>query len=238
MELQIQKIKETFKDLRFEEEPHLYYVGDKKLKLSVSGVIKKLVNEADFESIAKHKDVVNDLPQGTTAKLWNLKKEAACAIGNRAHFFGEVYAFNKSISPDSGYEKAIVKFWKSLPDHIIPVFTELEMYHLNLMFGGTADIILYNTKTKKFIIGDYKTNEDIFKNFMGKTLLAPFDSLLDMPYSKYEVQFSLYQILLEQAGVEVENRVLVWVKPDSTFKAYFTKDYTAPLKEYLKTVVI
>ena len=107
------------------------------------------------------------------------------------------------------------------------------MYHLNYMFGGTADIILYNTLTKKFIIGDYKTNEDLSKTFMGKTLLPPFEFLLENDLNKYQIQFSIYQILFEQTGFEVEKRVLIWLRPDGTYEKYFTEDYTQLIKNYL-----
>ena len=59
------------------------------------------------------------------------------------------------------------------------------------MFGGTADIILYNTKTNKYIIADYKTNEDLFKNFKGKKLNGVFSKHLENGYNKYQIQFSL-----------------------------------------------
>ena len=58
-----------------------------------------------------------------------------------------------------------MKFWRDLPTYIIPVFTELQMYHLKKMYAGTADIILFNTKTEKYIIADYKTTKDLFKKF-------------------------------------------------------------------------
>jgi hypothetical protein len=115
------------------------------------------------------------------------------------------------------------------------VFSELQMYHKDYMFGGTADIILYNKNTKKYIIADYKTNEDLFKNFKSKKLKGVFSNLLESGYNKYQVQFSLYQILLEQAGVEVEKRCLVHLLPNGEFVQYFTDDYTEVVKQDIKT---
>ena len=96
--------------------------------------------------------------------------------------------------------------------------------------AGTADIILYNTKTNKFIIADYKTNIDLFKNYKGKKMLIPFQDKLDMPFSKYELQLSFYQNLFEQCGYEVEDRKIIWLREDGTFEVYKTEDLTEKLK--------
>jgi hypothetical protein len=234
MQDKIKEVEEFFKSVSFVEKSHTYFVEGKKLFTSVSGVIKDFVEDVDFTEIAKHIDRRDNLKEGITKKLWDLKSEASCALGNRVHFFGEVYTFNKSISPNNKYEDAVVAFWKSLPAHIVPVFTELQMYHIKKMFGGTADIILYNTETEKFIIADYKTNEDLFKCFKQKKLKGIFKDLLETSFNKYQIQFSLYQILFEQSGFEVERRLLVWLKPNGEHEMYDTEDYTEILKVYLE----
>ncbi len=228
------EIIEFFKSVKFTEDGHKYHVDGSELGLSVSGLVKKFVKFTDFPAIARRTDAKFNYPEGSTQKLWDLKKDAACAKGNRAHFFGEMYAFHRTVKPNGGLEEAIVKFWKSLPKHIVPVFTELEMYHKRKMFGGTADIILYNTRTEKFIIADYKTNEELFNNFAGKKLIGAFKFLREDNFNKYQIQFSSYQVLLEQVpGIEVERRVLVWLKPDGTFKRLDCADYTNEVRNYL-----
>ena len=52
------------------------------------------------------------------------------------------------------------------------------MYHKKYKFAGTCDTLLYNTHTGKYILTDYKTNEDLFKNFAGERLLHCFSDLL------------------------------------------------------------
>jgi hypothetical protein len=92
---------------------------------------------------------------------------------------------------------------------------------------------LYNTLTGKFILADYKTNRDLFKNFASKKLLYPFNFLLDNPYNKYQLQLSSYQILFELVGYEVESRRIIWIKPDGNYEMFKTVDYTERLKQYL-----
>lgn len=222
-----------FNDLSFEETEHKYHVNGNLIKLSVSGVIKKFVKYVDFSKKATEKDLRLNLPIGTTAKQWENNKQRACKLGSNVHLFGELYPFNKHLEPRNEYEKAIVKFWNDLPSNIVPVVMELQMYHKEYMFAGTADILLYNKDTDSFIIGDYKTNKDLFKNFKGKTLLYPFNDMLDSPYSKYELQLSFYQILFKQLGFKVSSRKLIWLKPSSEYVIYNTEDYTKKLKDYL-----
>ena len=232
--MNIDKIVNFFKVLDFNEEEHVYSVKGKPLKYSVSGLIKNFYREADFDKIALAIDNRDSLSPGTTSILWDLNSKVSLALGTRAHFFGEIYAFNKSVKPLNGYEEAIVKFWKDLPSHIVPVTMELQMYHKDYMFAGTGDILLYNKNTGKYIIGDYKTNKDLFKNHKKQKMVGIFNELLDMPFNHYQLQLSFYQILFEQLGLEVESRKIIWVKPDGNYEMYDTKDYTAELNDYLK----
>ena len=147
--------------------------------------------------------------------------------------FGEHYVYNRNMKPSCPQEEAIVKFWNDVPDHIVPCKMELQMYHKYFMFAGTCDILLYDTKNKTFILGDYKTNEDLFKNFKQKRLLYPFNNLLDSPFNKYQLQLSFYQILFEQIGLRISSRKLIWLSKDGTYKMYDTEDYTLPLLSYL-----
>ena len=101
------------------------------------------------------------------------------------------------------------------------------MYHKEELYAGTADGTLYNTITGKYILIDYKTNIDIFKNYKGQTMLAPFEHLLDSPFNKYQIQLSYYQILLEQiSGIEVSSRKLVWLRPTGEYELYDTENFT------------
>lgn len=239
MDFNKEKIFEFFKDLEFDEPSHVYSWKGSKVSVSVSGLIKKFEKPVDFIAISEKVAA----KEGTTAeavrKRWEHKKNKACRKGTEVHLFGELYPFNqKNMTPTNGYEEAIVKFWQGLPDFIVPVMMELQMYHKDFGYAGTADIILYDKRNNTFIIADYKTNEDLFKNFRGKTLKAPFDHLLHNSYNKYQLQLSFYQILFEQMGLQVSQRRLVWLRPSGEFTMYSCKDYTKELKECLENELV
>ena len=235
MEKLKQQILSYYKDITFDEKNHKYFANGKKIKISVSGITHKFVENFDTKGISQKVAINRGISQSEVLKEWEHAKTIACDLGNNTHLFGEIYCFDRSKKPKSKFEEAIVKFWNDLPEHIIPVFVELKMYHKRFLFAGTADIILYNTITKKFIIADYKTNKALFKNYKGKRMLYPFNFLLDTNYNKYQLQLSLYQILLEQIlGIEVEARVIVWLRPTGDYEMYKTTDYTKELLNYLE----
>lgn len=216
-------IKVKFEQLNFQEEAHTYNVEDIKLQ-SVSHFIKDYAQ--DFNAINAAIGVAKKTGKtvGEVLQEWEDMKNEACDLGTATHLFGEYFIETGDANPSNGYEEAIVKFWCELPDNYIPVTLELQMYCMKKGIAGTADIILYNKDTKKFVIADYKTNKDLFKNFKGKKLKPPFEDLYDSPIGKYTIQLSMYQLLFELTGYEVESRFLIWLKPDGTYTLHDTPD--------------
>ena len=227
-----------FKGLEFKEDTHKYSFDSKPIKISVSGLIKNFYEEFDSYTVSLRIAERDGLNQKDILKDWENTGKVASKRGNKAHTFGENYPFNKTLKPSDKLEEAIVKFWNDLPEYIVPVIMELKMFHKEFMFAGTADILLYNTITKTFIIGDYKTNKDLFKNFQNKKMLGVFNNLLDNPFNHYQLQLSFYQILFEQSGFKVSLRKLIWLLDDGTYKMYNMDDYTQQLKEQLKIISI
>lgn len=232
MENTITDIKDYFKDLVFNEEKHIYTVEGRQLP-SVSKLIEKFTIKFDEHTVSLEVSERTGATQAEILAEWEATRIEACDRGHRVHLFGELYPFNRSLKPTCKQEEAVVKFWDSLPEHIVPVFVEIRMYHKILGFAGTSDILLYDKIRETFIIADYKTNKDLFKNFKKKTLLYPFNHLLDSPFNKYQIQLSLYQILFEQTGHKVSSRKIIWLLKTGDFLLYDTDDLTKPLTKYL-----
>lgn len=226
----LKKITEPFNDLTFEEKKHRYFVKEEPIKTSVSGLISEFYEHFNAEAVAPYSARKLGITTEEVLKQWADINQESRDRGHRVHNFGELYQFNRNLKPSCPQEEALVSFWQSVPEHIIPVAAELRMYHFKYLFAGTADIILFDTKTQTYIIADYKTNKDLFKNFKGKTMLAPFENLLDCPLNHYVVQLSYYQILLEQIGIKVSKRIIIWLGLDGKFSTIQTDDVTDILK--------
>lgn len=234
---QREEIEQFFSGLLFNEEYHKYSIDNKILDISVSGLLNKIKRDFEKQSISKAIAIRDNRDQEEILKSWKEKADNACSEGTKTHKFAEIYGFSKKLKPSSGFEKAIVKLWSELPKHIIPVLPELQMYHKKYLFGGTLDLLLYDTIQEGYIIGDYKTNKDLFKNYRGQTLKDEFSFLLQNSFNIYQLQLSLYQILLEQlSDIRVIKRKIIWVKNDGSYELLDTKDYTNELKEFLKRI--
>lgn len=227
---QITKIKEAFNNLTFEEEKHKYFIDSQPVNKSVSGLISDFYEHFNAEQIAPYSAAKLGVTTEQVLLHWATINQEAINRGHRVHAFGEVYPFNRSLKPSCPQEEAIVKFWQDVPEHILPLAAELRMYHFKHLFAGTADLILFDTKTQTYIIADYKTNKDLFKNYQGKTMIGPFSHLLDTPLNHYVIQLSYYQILLEQVGVKVSRRMIIWLNIDGTYQIFDTEDVTDILK--------
>lgn len=225
------RIEYYFKDLRFKESTHTYKVDGKVLP-SVSGLIKNFVKPFPKDAAGKSAKRLG-LTETQVKSNWKAISDEACDRGNRVHLFGENYCFNRSLTPSCKQEEAVKKFWDELPEHIVPLKTEMQMYHKEFNYAGTADILLYDKASNSVIIADYKTNKDLFKNYKNKPMLSPFEDLLDCPFNKYQLQFSFYQILLEQTGLRVSGRKLIWLQKNGEYILYDTNDLTNTLRNQL-----
>lgn len=224
----------TFQDLSFVEKTHQYFLNDRALKYSVSGIIKKYSNPFNTDAIAPYSAKKAGVTVHEIKRRWKYERDKSVMIGNAAHLFGEDYMFDRSLTPQTGFDAAIVKFWKELPEFIIPVFPELRAYHKRKFYAGTMDILLFNTLNNTFMIGDYKTNKDLFKNHNEQMLRGKFSDLLDMPLSKYKIQLNYYQQLVEQVpGVKISKRKIIWLKADGNYELYECPDYSDRLNRKL-----
>lgn len=225
-----QDIKDFFVGLTFEEKSHRYSVGGILIEKSVSTLIKKFYIPFNDEEKSKAMSERDGTLQQDLLDKWRAHRDERINIGKQTHLFGELYAFNRNLRPQSKYDLGIMKFWNELPDYIIPIVVELPMYHKEKMYAGTPDAILLNTLTGKLVLIDYKSNVDIFKNFAGQKMIGCFSNLLDCPYNKYQVQLSYYKILLEQTGYEVSTTKIIWITDNGSYRIYDTEDLTQYIK--------
>ena len=210
---------------------------------SVSNLVKSFIPVVDWNTVAYTVAPLRGTTGQKIIKDWKYEKDISIIRGNLTHKFGELLG-KHALPPRTTQEKAIVNFWKYLDkNRYIRVAKEVRMYHKKLFFSGTCDFVLYDTWEHKFIIGDYKTNKDIFKQYGTKKMLFPFDLFLDRPFEHYEVQLSLYDILLSQLGIQVAERWIVWLLDDEkckekklpvgSYKLYKAQDHKSTLLGWL-----
>ena len=89
-----------------------------------------------------------------------------------------------------------------------------------LRYAGTFDLLLYNTRTGMFLLKDYKTNKNIWKDKdTTKYLKGAFNRIVkDSEIGKYTIQQNMYGIVLQSIGLPLESRSLIWLKEDCTYE--------------------
>lgn len=238
------KITKAFELLKFDEESHTYTVNGELLP-SVSGVKMEFFDEFDKEILPRYAAKMG-FEEDDVNSAWEGEANIGTSNGHSVHLFGENYALWKywgiGERPKPTCKKClgIIEFWNDMPDRYFPIFLELQMYSLLFGYAGTADIICYDLKTGNLVIMDYKTNKSLFSDF-NKRILFLKVLLNQDDFSQYVIQFNLYQILLEEIGFKVSNRVLIWLseqprdeetRKKKLYKAYKTIDCSKDLREY------
>ena len=161
--------------------------------------------------------------------------------------YSEEYRYLAPIHPK---EEAVVKFLDALPPSYHLVLNEARIYsgknpdasrNISQQLCGTFDMLYYydgggNPEKAGFIIFDYKTNRSLENQTnlrFGKYLCEPFDDLVEQDLSLYTIQLSLYALMLEDIGLKVIDRKLIWLKEDGTFEKKTVPDVTEKLRECL-----
>jgi hypothetical protein len=241
---------EHYKQIVFDEPSHTYKVAGKGL-MPVSTFIHNFVKPFEAAKIAPFSARKEGCSVAEIRAKWDKERDDACANGTMVHDFGERYVIDKydvisNLRYSSVYQhlkdgeklqpksEALVKFWNKMPDYYHPVALELRMFCVEMGIAGTADIILMDRRDGSLAIFDYKTNKDLFKQYKDQKLLGIFRDMADTPYSKYKIQLSTYQILLELTGYKVSRRALVWLKDDGNYEIFDTSDITNKIVDYFE----
>ena len=161
--------------------------------------------------------------------------------------YNETYNYLAPIHPK---EEAVELFMKELPSSYHLVLNETKVYsgknpdsskNLKEQICGTFDMLYWfdgnGDETKAgFVILDYKTNANLYSEFNRnhqRMLLPPFDNLFEEDYGLYVIQLNLYALMLEDIGLPVIARKIVWLKDDSTYEIIDTPCISDSLRRCL-----
>lgn len=151
--------------------------------------------------------------------------------------------------PTRPKEEAINKFYDELNENLHFVLAETKVYtgknkeltNLKQDYAGTFDLLMYykdpnNSEKDGLVILDYKTNKDLYSDFNrnnGVMMFAPFGDMYSESFGAYTLQLSAYQLPLEDIGLKVIARRIIWLKEDGTYELIPVKDVTKTLREVL-----
>lgn len=139
------------------------------------------------------------------------------------------------MAPIHPKEEAVSKFFDDIPSSFHLVLNEAKVYsgknpdvtkNLKEQICGTFDMLYWydgNGDLSKagFIILDYKTNGNLYNEYnrkVQKVLLPPFSKIIEEDYGLYIIQLNLYALMLEDIGLPVIAKKIVWLKEDKTYQ--------------------
>lgn len=271
-----QTLLNAFKGIRLEESTHTYFVNKIQYPSSTTTIIGQFAAKFDEDRMSKLVAKRDGLTQEQVLASWKATRDEACNRGTLVHkcleftpfkTYDEAFAILEDLLPEGEFiqlfnDKEISQVkaglawyqWlkKTYGDRYEILVLELMMFMPEFKHCGTADIILWDNVKQGIVIADWKTNKDLFKVDYYKTrrkqyFKYPFNELLDCPYSKYVLQFSHYQMMIEECTyLRVVDRWCIWLTYDNIVTGYAhkgegwvqynTPSYSRPLLNHFKQV--
>jgi hypothetical protein len=154
------------------------------------------------------------------------------------------------LAPIHPKEEAIVRFMNDMPRSMHLVLNEAMVYsgknpdsskNLQEQICGTFDMLYWydgrgagcEVRGAGFVVLDYKTNARLYSEYnrnWHKMLLPPFADIYEEDYGLYVIQLNLYALMLEDIGLPVIARKIVWLKDDGTYELVDTPDISDILR--------
>lgn len=203
----------------------------------LEGCAAKAKWKKDYKYYGMTKDEIRE--------LWDKSSKEACGFGTLVHGFGEsmfyweigeddkiLPEYNEQFVGDepiakNKHEEAVIQFYKDIPDCFVPVLAETKVFNKEgTPYAGTFDILFYYYKGKNdprngLLVFDFKTNRELTNDYVrtkGQMLKEPFTDLFDDSLGHYQLQLSLYQQCIENLGLKVIGRRLIWLLPDGSYE--------------------
>jgi len=155
------------------------------------------------------------------------------------------YGFLAPLHPK---EEAVLKFMNEMPPSMHLVLNEAMAYsgknpcpekNLREQIAGTFDMLYYNDgsdgQPEGFVILDYKTNASLQNDYnrkWGRVLHQPFADMVEEDLSLYSIQLSLYALMLQDIGIPIISRRIVWLK-DGEYELVPVQDLSEKLRQAL-----
>ena len=157
---------------------------------------------------------------------------------------------NNDITPSHPKEEAVALFLKKLPASYHLVLNEARVYsgknpdqskNIKELICGTFDMLYWydgngNPEKAGYVLFDYKTNSALQSDYNrkhGNFLLPPFNDIYEENLGMYTIQLSAYAMLLEDIGIKLMNRILVWLTDDGRCELIPVKDVSDRLRKIL-----
>lgn len=233
---------ERDKNISFKEEGHIYTINGKSDFTSVTTWIHshfpKFDSDKIIDKMMKGKNWSSSKYFGMTKeeikKTWDENKNKQAGNGTKLHYDIECFYNDMDVKNDS-IEYEYFQNFVSKHRHLKPYRTEWMIYHEELKFAGSIDMIFENEKGE-LLIYDWKRCKDITKA-NGFNEYSTTECISDLPHTNYWhycLQLNTYKAILEEKyGKKVSELYLVCLHPENKNKD-FIKIKVIDLSDHIK----
>lgn len=221
----------------FDEPSHVYTYDGNQMR-GVTSFLEEFYRKFDEAYWSKRKADEAGITQEAILEQWHAKRDRSCDLGHMVHnYIEEFYEKDKvSLPNDEEACERIKKFhdiYESKLKKLVSIGSEIRVFSKKYNIAGTIDkLFLYKNS---IIVGDWKTNKEIKTDdqYAFNKLLYPFERYKENEINKYSLQISMYMLLLEEAGIEVDYGFICHIPPKGEAQIYKLKDFRAELRTYL-----
>jgi hypothetical protein len=224
------KLFDSFSEVTYFDEPHKYYYKNNPIPLiSTTTFIHHFYNEFEGEYWAEKKSIEYGITKEQVLFAWDYLNYYAQIKGTVSHNYAE-NLMNRKVFPypknhiiecfghdaiDKNFlkiKKQIDSFYQDSLQKIIPLKTEYIVYDLEYGLSGMVDLIVFNKKTQKIEIWDYKTSRAIKKENRFQKMKTPIMDLDDCEFTHYGLQLNIYKHIIEKnTGLKLGDCRLIWI---------------------------
>ena len=213
----LEKIKKlASSDVYLRKDDHVYILEDgTELTKSVTDIVDSQFPYFDkwliAKSLTKRVPKYQHLTPEELVDEWNEARDHGSLVHEELDLYikEEAEPFeDKSIAGRDWFDEYISKYGNE-------VFSEIIVYSKDYKIAGMVDLLVFNSKTKKCTIFDWKTSKKIDRSNSKKAITAECYGLKNCRFDQYSLQLSFYSYLLEKShGIKVNDQYIVHLMED------------------------
>ncbi|MBI9090735.1 MAG: PD-(D/E)XK nuclease family protein [Desulfobacterium sp.] len=221
--------------ITFREGPHTYTDNHGTRYLSGTGFVGRFFGKFDAEAVSLRCSQGKNpkyagRPPGDIRAEWSAEARRGSSEGDNTHEYAEsqISSWPADRVPGPISDRCTALFVQAdravagLLSRFTFIGAEMVIFSPDLCLSGMVDLLMYDPSTNEILILDWKQNKEISRENPWQSGLPPIDHLQATDISKYTLQLSTYQYILDRESyfptVSGFRRALIHLTPE-TFNA-------------------
>jgi hypothetical protein len=217
--------------ITFRENRHTYTDNHGRRYLSGTGFVGRFFPKFDMEAVSircsqgDNPKYAGRTPEDIRAE-WKAEAIRGSSEGDNTHAYAESQISGWPVDqvPKPISDRCVLLFSQvdravaGLLSRFIFIGAEVVIFSPGLGFSGMIDLLMYDPATNEILVLDWKQNKEISRENQWQSGLPPIDHLQATDISKYTLQLSTYQYILDRGkyfpSVSGYRRALIHLAPD------------------------